>query len=318
MQTTADNRSPHAPPRSAPGMPNFVLGGAPKCGTTAMAGYLRSHPAVWFSDPKEPFYWATDLPALRRREKMLGDDAYAKLFRGAGSEHTAIGEGSTLYLFSTDAITNILARAPDMKFLFMIRRPDEIAHAFHMQMQFHYFEDEPDFETAWRRQPERAAGQRIPLRCLEPRLLQYRQVAQVGSQLRRAGRLIPPENLLVLLFDDFRDAPRATYLRALEFLRLADDGRQQFPKENSAMQPRAAWLTQTLRSHAARSLVRKVKSLPLPLSGVIKRATGLVIRKRAERQPLAEPFRQELIREFSTEVDQLEQLLDSNLSHWRK
>jgi hypothetical protein len=34
--------------------PNFFIVGAPKCGTTALSEYLRSHPDVFFSSPKEP------------------------------------------------------------------------------------------------------------------------------------------------------------------------------------------------------------------------------------------------------------------------
>jgi len=317
-QPASGNAASESAARDQARLPNFILGGAPKCGTTAMANYLRTHPSVWFSDPKEPFYWATDLPALRQRERMLTEIAYAQLFRRASDEHLAIGEGSTLYLFSEQAIPNILQRVPGMKFIFMIRRPDELAHAYHMQMRFHYFEDVEDFSTAWRLQTARARGEQLPAGCLEPCLLQYHDVARIGSQLQRAHRLIPPKNLLVLSLDELRTDARNAYLRVLKFLDLDDDARQAFPQENASMRPRAAWITQTLRSHAARRMVRKLKSLPLPLERLIKATSRLAIRKPYNRPALPEPFRQELIATFAPEVDLLEQILDRDLSHWRK
>ena len=41
--------------------PNFFIVGAPKCGTTSLDEYLRQHPNVFISRPKEPHYFSTDL-----------------------------------------------------------------------------------------------------------------------------------------------------------------------------------------------------------------------------------------------------------------
>jgi len=45
--------------------PNFFIVGAPKCGTTALSEYLRSHPNVFMSFPKEPHYFAEDMVSYR-------------------------------------------------------------------------------------------------------------------------------------------------------------------------------------------------------------------------------------------------------------
>ena len=44
---------------------NLYLIGAPKCGTTTVAGWLGSHRDVYWSTPKEPYYWADDFPGQR-------------------------------------------------------------------------------------------------------------------------------------------------------------------------------------------------------------------------------------------------------------
>ena len=72
----------------APGArrPNFFIVGAPKSGTTAMADYLREHPEVFFSDPKEPFFWCDDFAPLRRRERIETLDAQRDLHAAHGTK----------------------------------------------------------------------------------------------------------------------------------------------------------------------------------------------------------------------------------------
>ncbi|MEK7795603.1 MAG: sulfotransferase, partial [Candidatus Hydrogenedentota bacterium] len=74
--------------------PNFIIVGAPKCGTTALSEYLRAHPNVFVSDPKEPHYFAEDFDLLRITKT---EAAYHQLFAKATSEHAAVGEASTGY-----------------------------------------------------------------------------------------------------------------------------------------------------------------------------------------------------------------------------
>ena len=88
-------------------LPNFLIIGAPRCGTTTLYHTLGAHPAVYMSPLKEPLYWAVrdrtepflgprDVQGIRRR------DDYLRLFEGARAE-TCIGEASTLYLSSPEA-----------------------------------------------------------------------------------------------------------------------------------------------------------------------------------------------------------------------
>ena len=196
-----------------------MLAGAPKSGTTAMADYLRSHPNVFFSDIKEPFYYAEDLPAMRRSTGFDTEAKYRRLFREAEPNHHAIGEGSTLYLMSETAAAAALRDNANTKFVFMLRRPSEIAVAYHMQMRLHEMEDIEAFEEAWSAIEPRRSGQRaLPPRCIQPELIQYDRVAAIGDQLDRAFQTIPSSQRLVLLFDDFVADVRGSYRKVLEFL----------------------------------------------------------------------------------------------------
>ncbi len=283
--------------------PTFILGGAPKCATTAIAGYLREHPRVIFSDPKEPYYWCDDFPGIRRRERMETEENYRALFEGMRPSHQGSGEGSTMYLCSDVAIEKILKHAPQTKFVFGIRKPQEIANAFHTQLISHEYETVLDFQTAWNLQETRAAGNSIPATCLDAKLLQYRRIASIGSQLQRAKRLIPSEQMLVFALDDFRDSPAAVYHRILKFLGIDDDQRTSFPKVNQASEPRSKLLIRVARHRVVRSMVRQLKQvLPPKLASRIGNISNSALKKPIERTQLDQDFRSELDAVFAEEI----------------
>jgi uncharacterized protein with GYD domain len=125
--------------------PNFVILGAPKCGTTALSEYLREHPRVFVSRPKEPHYFCDDwdyyyAPGERTQEH------YLHLFDDATDDHLAIGEASVWYLYSTTAARNIAAFDPAMRVIVMVRNPVELVPSLHSQLRYMLDEDEPDPE----------------------------------------------------------------------------------------------------------------------------------------------------------------------------
>lgn len=295
--------------------PNFFIVGAPKSGTTALSEYLRRHPRIFMSRPKEPFFFCSDFPRLPGPKSL---DEYLSLFAGVSSEALAIGEASTLYLFSEVAIDRIQAFDPAAQIVVMLRNPIDLAPAFHSQLCYETLEDVSEFETAWRLQAERLEGGRLPRRCLEPKLLQYRAVASLGSQVERLLDRFPREQVLVLWFDEFVRDPRSAYESTLGFLGISSDGRREFPKVNENRAPRSA------------TVARWSKSTPPPLSRVardLKRTLGLeelgildplrrLVSPSVPRKALEPSLRSELEREFGSEIDRLARVLGADLSRW--
>jgi hypothetical protein len=196
--------------------PNFFLIGAPKCGTTALAEYLRQHPGVFFCTPKEPNffnhdYTDRDTPTLAR---------YLDYFAAAGPEHVAVGEGSTAYLHSTVAVAEILAFDPAARFLVMLRNPVQAAPACHAQALLNGSEDVADFRSAWDLQAQRRAGQRLPRGCREPKHLLYADYCRYAPQIERLVAAVPAAQRKLIVFDDFAADPARVYAEVLEFLAL--------------------------------------------------------------------------------------------------
>ncbi len=295
--------------------PNFFIAGAPKCGTSALAGYLQSHPQAFVSTPKEPLYYCEDLPGARR---VTDPDDYARLFARAPREARAIGEASAMYLYSSVALARIHTQHPDAQILVMLRNPVELVRAYHSELCFALNEDEPDFARAWRLQDQRRRGERIPRHCIEPAYLLYRDVCRLGTQLERCYAHFPREQVKLLFLEDLVRDSRSVYLDVLAFLGLSDDGREVFPRINPAKTHRSAVLSR---------ITQKPPRVLLRAADAVKRCLGVDrigaldgLREWNTRPiahvPLAPGLHAELVEAFAEEVSRVEALSGRNLQHW--
>ena len=222
--------------------PNFFIVGAPRCGTTAMSSYLAEHPAVCFSDPKEPLYFCSDLPGLRYVENEK--DYLEKCFdQSLAARSEAVGEGSVWYLYSSVAIPRIVEFQPDARFIVMLRNPLDMLSSLHQKLYFFLDENEVEFSKAWDLQWDRAEGVRVPDACREPKILQYAQIGRLGEQLNRLVKLVPASRIHIIFYEDFKADPGRVYRNALRFLSVSDDGRAEFPvvNENQRVRSRYFW-----------------------------------------------------------------------------
>jgi hypothetical protein len=298
--------------------PNYFIIGAPKCGTTAMAEYLRGHPNVFMSWPKEPHYFAEDFDRYRRIKTL---DAYLDIFRPAKATHAAIGEASVWYLYSSVAVQRIREFNEHSKIIVMLRNPVDLVYSLHNTNIYAFFEDEPDFGRAWALQSQRKEGKFIPKACLEPALLQYKQIGQLGEQLKRVLRVFPSSQVKVILFEDFTRSPRAAYEEVLAFLGVPSDGRTEFPKINPRQQHRARWLGRLLINppEPLRQLERYTKNLLARLGVRNFKAWHLLIHgnvRVVRPKPLDEAIRRELAGVFRSDVQKLSKMLGRELTHW--
>lgn len=296
--------------------PNFFIVGAPKCGTTALSEYLRGHPGIFISDPKEPNFFSSDFSGLRY---VRNEHAYLSLFRYASEAQSRVGEASVGYLYSQVALPAIRRFAPDARIIAIVRNPVDMAVSLHRQLLYARYEDEPDFETAWRLQAERRAGRRIPSTCRGPAFLQYADACRLGQQISRLYGLFPGEQIKVILFDDFIKDTLGIYRETLEFLGLPDDGRVAFPPVNEAKEVRSAMLSRLLAFGKplvvqAASLVRSVTGRNLfPLLRQLESINQVPAIKRPVRRALCV----EMLAVFRDDITLLAATLGRDLSSWQ-
>lgn len=287
-----------------------------------MARYLSQHENVFFCTPKEPDYFARHLwfphalPEMQAYRTRL--DAYQALFEDADpARHLAVGEGSTVYLCSRQALEEIQAFRPDARIIVMLRDPVELAYSFHSEMLFHLLEDEQDFETAWRLQDARQKGESIPKGAKRLRTLLYGEVAMLGRQMTELLEIFPRTQVHWVFHEDLKTDPARAYAGVLAHLGVPDDGRDVFPKvnQNAVLQP-----TPMLR------LLRQNRPMRR-MSGTLKRAFGVRswgiverLQKQAghvaERTEMPAALRDELRAFFRADIQVLADVTGRDLSDW--
>lgn len=230
-----------------------------------MAGYLSEHHDVLLSKHKEPHYFATDYKCPIVRQVYTEDD-YRDQFLGEGKFYKAIGEASTGYIYSSEAVSNILNYNDEAKFIVVVRNPIDMVVSEHAQMLRSGNEDVEDFEIAWNLSDKRKAGFAFPKNRTESYLVIYKEFGRIGTRLRNVVDKVDRQKLKIILFDDFVNSPRKVYVDLLDFLDLPDDGRTDFMRRNER------------RYHRFRSVKEFVNNPPkslLNLSHGIKKLTGI-------------------------------------------
>jgi Sulfotransferase domain len=296
--------------------PNFFIAGAPKCGTTALSEYLRSHPHVFMPKLKEPHFFSDDLITHQLVRTL---DEYIQLFAEATPQQSRLGEKSLSYLLSSAAIPAIRVFNPEAKIIAMFRNPADMVYSFHSQLLYWSQETEKDFETAWRLQERRRRGVDVPRTCREPFWLQYQDVGRFGTQTQRLLSVFPAEQVKVILFDDFASSPQRVYEEVIDFLEIPQDNRTDFPRINENKRARLSWLRDFYRKPPPVLLqsYRRFKRTEVGKQLVSLKEWVIDLNTvREGRSPLSPAFRAELVDTFRDEVSLLSRILNRDLSHW--
>lgn len=176
-------------------LPNFLVIGAMKAGTTSLHRYLREHPQIFMPEEKELDFFVTEKRWGRGRRW------YEAQFAGAG-DAIAVGEASPSYTmfpeFSgvADRIAELL---PDVRLVYAVRHPIE-------RMRSHYLHE---VEKSRERAP---IGRAL---LSDPR---YLDASRYAMQLERYLGCIPAQRVLVITTEQLRDERAATVRRVLAFL----------------------------------------------------------------------------------------------------
>jgi len=299
-------------------LPNVYLVGAPKAGTTSLADWLANHRDVYFSVPKEPYFWAADYPKLRAHYGFDSAPAYADLFAPEAAQRAScLAEGSTVYLYSEVAAPEIIAANPQARFIVALRHPADLLVSYHRTQVVALNEDELDFPSAWRRSLVGGLPATDPL---DAKLVDYPRVGRLGAAVDRLCQVVPPEQVHVVLFEDLQHRPDQVWRRMCAFLEISPDPEPVFVVRNkSNKQYRSAWLRQL--THRPPPVLRRPMGLVRQWSRTTSNQTMRSVKqwmwRPAPRPDASGDLRLELTKYFATDVELLERRLRLDLSAWR-
>jgi Sulfotransferase family len=298
-------------------LPDFLVAGVPKAGTTALHAALSRHPGLYLSPVKEPKFFLTDGPppakggpgdALTYREHVWERDKYEALF-DAAPPGALLGEATPFYLYDPGAMRRIHDLLPAAKLIVIIRDPVERAHSNWTHLWSAGLEPVGDFVRACAEEDRRIAVGWAPF-------WHYAGLGRYGEQLDRAFSLFPREQVLVLRYRLLIDDPAATLGRICGFLGVETGALSGIPRENVTAHPE-----HTL-AHRAVSLGMRASDAAgrlLPGSAATAATHRLerwLQRGRRERQPLSWGQRQAILPKFTADIKLLETVLGEDFSDW--
>jgi hypothetical protein len=294
----------------------FLIVGAPKCGTTALADYLEQHPSVYLSQPKEPIFFEA--------QYGWGLEFYlAMYFRGWAGER-AVGEARVYNLYLDYVPERIQESLPDAKLIALLRNPVDrvFSQWWHRVTRAHesrsfdeLVEDElrriardgplPIDPASWRSNlyPNTAGPRREP----------YIEVGYYGRQLERYRELFPEEQIRVVFHEDLARASASVVRDLLRFLDVdPNSGPADFSRRNVARRRQRGRLEGWLARLSWRLGLNRI--VPDAVRTGIVRALPA---KAVERAPMSQAAAARLARHYRPHDDHLERLLGRPLP-WRR
>ena len=297
-------------------LPNFLIVGAAKSGTTSLYHYLGQHPQVYMSPVKEPKFITAQFLEFPLRGK--GDDEaeksiiknfddYKKLFKKVKNEK-ALGEASidNLYFYE-GAIKYIKQYFGDVKIIIILRNP--IERAFSQYVMFKNHREYLSFEDALDKEEERKSKNWAFFWYYKDLGFYYYSVKAYMENFNQVK---------IYLYDELRDDSLGLMNDIYKYLEVDDTFVPEMDvKYNVSGIP---------KNKAVYSLVFK----PNLFKKVITKPVLRFFLTEEKRKKLAEKFRKKILRKekikpetreylrniYRDDILKLEGLLGKNLSHW--
>lgn len=304
-------------------MPDFLIIGAAKCGTTALYHYLKQHPEVYMSPEKEPRFFALEgeKPDFRgpaddrgiNRCRFTDIESYRELFRGVSGEKAA-GEASTLYLYSPKAPERISHHVPDAKLIAVLRNPADRAYSAFLFMARDSREPLSDFDRALAEEERRIAENWGPE-------YHYRLRGLYHSQLKRYYDRFDRGQIKVYLYDELNSNPEGVVRDIFRFLGVDDEFEPDMASRHNVSGVPQSRVLQSVylslrRSSPAKSALKAL--IPeKPRREMYRRVLeGVQSRNLAKAPPLSPETRQALIEVYRKDIIETQELIGRDLSGW--
>lgn len=263
-----------------------------------MYTYLKQHPEIYVSLYKEPHFFGSD---LTRPNFIRDEELYAHLFAGAEGKKR-VGEGSILYLMSTQAAREIKAFNPDASIIIMLRNPVDMLDSLHGLFVRTGNEDVPDLETAVGLEEERKQGRRLPPAATLPQALMYKEMGCYYPKVKRFVDAFGFARVHVVVFDDFVADTAASYREVLTFLDVDPDFEAELDLEKAEKKIRPMVMEQM--RHARKEIKQMLRN---------KMGNQ---HKSPARTPVRPEFRSQLMDHFIEDIEKTAQLTGKDLSRW--
>src|SRR5689334_7400460 len=236
-------------------LPDFLIIGAPKAGSTALHAALARHPHLYSAKVKEPKFFLCDRQpphlagqrgpgdAHSAREWIWRRADYERLFADAPAGALRF-ESTPFYLWDRASHLRIAETIPSAKLIAVLRDPVDRAFSNWTHLWADGLEPCPDFLRACEAEPWRVADGWAPF-------WRYLELGLYGQQLEHLYRCFPPEQVCVVRYRRLVDHPAETLDEICRFLGVAPGIVDHIPGSNIGR-----WAPHSPGNHALRKVIR--------------------------------------------------------------
>lgn len=275
-------------------LPNLIIIGAAKCGTTALHQYLDEHPAIYMSKQKELNFFS------KEHNWSKGQAWYESHFP---AEVPVRGEASPRYTCASswrEIPGRMHELLPDTQLIYMVRDPIERLLSHYVQQTRHLLN--PPTLEAYLFTPTVSANPGV-------------DYSKYFEQTQAYLRYYDPGQLHVLTLDDLRTAPAQTMAQVFDFL-----GVDASFQSNSFSQPVHQTAKKRRKTRVARlvEVIRRRTSLGnIPVPRHLWERYKEWARPPVERPSLDAALLQRLIKELKPDIDHFRDFTGRDFAHWQ-
>lgn len=302
-------------------LPNFLIVGAAKSGSTSLYHYLNQHPEVFMPVNKEPNFFVSDYQLqtspdcpsykLDKRRMVFNEKDYFELFKTCRKEHKAIGEATVTYLYKpNDAIPNIKKYLGDPKIIIILRNPSKRAFSHYSYVCELGLEKE-SFQDA-------ISNESIRLRDNWSSTFAYIDQGRFYGQVK--PYLEAFSNVHVIILEEFSKDKQSHLKELYSFLNIEESFKNSFDElHNVSGVPKLKYLHKLLvHENPIKTLIKKIINPFISEDKLRAMARNARTLNQGKKMEISEENEEFLYNVYKDEIFQLEELLKKDLNLWKR
>lgn len=294
-------------------LPDFLIAGAGKSGSSSLYYYLNQHPNIYLPYLKEIKFFST-IKDVGKYHK--GIEWYKNFFKEAAEKKERgikCGEASMIYFYDPQAAPLIKKWIPEVKLIFILRNPVSRSYSNYWQ-DIKSARRLPKFESLIKNIDWDNFDQfkKNPFE-LKNRGWAYLWTSDYGRHLKRYLKYFNRRQILVLLFEDIANIDHDTFRQIFSHLEVDPDFIPlDLNKKNTSAVPKLRFLEKILNSRAKQYFPFVNKTI-YTYYHKLKEFN----KKKFDYPPMDKECKQNLVQFFDKKIPKLEQIIGRDLSHWR-
>ena len=291
-------------------LPNLLIVGAAKSGTTSLHNYLNQHPEVFMCNPKEPHFLINKEIGVERIPVGISNfQEYENLFE-EGNHKKFRGESSVMYLMYPEIV---IPKIKDLlgveaKIIIMLRNPVERAYSGYQHVKRYNVKEELDFENALATSEERyfTREDMTPASRYKELGLYFKQVKSFLQEMK---------NVHIIIYDDYQQDLQEEMNKVFAFLEISQ---VKINADQRHMVGGWQWENESMKKMMMKkSSLKTILKIIIPFKSLRKKVRQYLQSKNTTNVPKMSLKTKDMLKQFyKYDVQKLSDLLNRDLNYW--